>query len=181
MLNTNTGYAFFFGNNPIYGTKFVPILTKDMGSYQQLIPKELKGLDEAALEQELMKRGVQFVFDDPGRYILLSLSRIPVYFQFWPSSESGLISNISRVASFGIFLPFMIYGIILVIINKKFRSRSNVEWLLMLFIIVYSGLHILSWALVRYRLPVDAIALIFAALAIDDFYRRLWVRRISLL
>ena len=177
LLNTNSGYAFFFGNNPIYGTKFVPILTEDMGTYQQLIPKELNGLDEAALDQELLKRGMQFVFDDPGRYILLSLSRIPVYFQFWPSSDSGMISNISRVASFGIFLPFMIFGIILAIIIGAFRSFSNVEWLLLLFIIVYSGIHIFSWALVRYRLPVDAIALIFAALAIDHLYQRIWVHR----
>jgi hypothetical protein len=82
LLNTNSGYAFFFGNHPIYGTKFVPILTDDMGSYQQLIPNELIGLDEAALDQELLKRGLQFVVDDPGRYILLSISRIPYISSF---------------------------------------------------------------------------------------------------
>ena len=27
----------------------------------------------------------------------------------------------------------------------------------------YTAIHLLSWALIRYRLPVDAIALVFAA------------------
>ncbi len=80
LLNTNSGYAFFWGNHPIYGTHFVPILTPEMGSYQDLIPPEVRNLDEAALDQELMRRGLQFVIDDPGRYLLLSLSRIPVLF-----------------------------------------------------------------------------------------------------
>jgi hypothetical protein len=35
--------------------------------------------------------------------------------------------------------------------------------LLILFLIVYSGLHILTWAGIRYRLPVDPVLVIFAA------------------
>jgi hypothetical protein len=36
----------------------------------------------------------------------------------------------------------------------------------------YSLLHILTWAMPRYRLPVDAVALPFAALGILDFIGR---------
>ncbi len=110
LLNTNAGYAIFFGNHPIYGTHFIPIISNESGGYLSLIPKELLKLDEAALDQALLKRAIGFIADDPGRYLLLSLSRIPVYFIFWPSADSGLVSNLSRVASFGLFLPFMIYG-----------------------------------------------------------------------
>jgi hypothetical protein len=81
------------------------------------------------------------------------------------------------VASFGIFLPFMIYGIILAGFNGVFRIFSNPEWLLMLFIIIYSGIHLLTWALVRYRLPVDSTGIIFAGFAFNDLYQRFWVRR----
>ncbi len=38
--------------------------------------------------------------------------------------------------------------------------------LTLVFILVYSGIHILTWTLIRYRLPVDAVLLIYAALAI---------------
>jgi fumarate reductase subunit D len=132
-------------------------------------------LDEAALDQALLKRGVQFVLDDPGRYALLSLSRVPVYFMFWPSTESGLISNISRVFSFGLFLPFMLYGLCLTFLGRSINASFNLSspvFLLVFFVFIYAAIHLLSWALIRYRLPVDAVLLIFAGLAVVDLIQR---------
>jgi 4-amino-4-deoxy-L-arabinose transferase-like glycosyltransferase len=186
LLNTNSGFAFFWGNHPIYGTHFYGILPDSLGTYQELVPQELRHLDEAALDQELLKRGLQFVIDDPKRYILLSMSRVPVYFEFWPSRNSGLISNISRVGSFGIILPFVIYGLILSI-KKIFSEKGNPfinlvtspAGLLMLFTLIYSSIHLLTWALVRYRLPVDAVLIPFAALAVSDLYSRIGQKNIQ--
>jgi len=175
LLNTNSGYAFFFANNPIYGTHFLSILPAEVGTYQDLIPAEVRNLDEAALDQALLKRGLQFVIDDPVRYGLLSISRIETYFMFWPSKDSGIISNLSRVASFGILLPFMLYGLFRAIVDRKmsFKDRlASPSFLLILFIMIYTLIHLLSWALIRYRLPVDAVLLVFAALAIVDLVQR---------
>ena len=175
LLNTNAGYAFYWGNHPIYGRRFIPILQEEMGSYQSLVPVELRGLDEAALDQELLRRGLGFVTSDPWRYTLLSLSRIPAYFMFWPSEESGLISNLSRVGSFGLLLPLMAYGLLrsLYIKPRPFRYYlGSPLFLLHLFILVYTGIHILSWALIRYRLPVDAILVIFAGFAVGYIFAR---------
>lgn len=164
LLNTNSGYAFFWGNNPIYGTKFIPILPTK--TYQEMIPVEVRHLDEAALDQELLKRGIRFVVDDPLRYVLLSLSRIPPYFMFWYSPESSTLSNISRIGSFGVFLPFMLYGLFLGIKQSRRNFLISPVGLLVLFVVVYSGVHILTWTLIRYRLPVDAVLIPFAGLAI---------------
>jgi len=176
LLNTNSGYAFFWGNNPIYGTKFIPILSTS--EYQAMIPDEVRHLDEAALDSELLGRGIQFVAQDPKRYILLSLSRIPPYFMFWYSPESSMLSNISRIGSFGIFLPFMLYGLFLSI--KRTSSFWNLvtspQGLLILFALVYSGVHILTWTLIRYRLPVDAALIPFAGLALFDITQSLSVK-----
>jgi 4-amino-4-deoxy-L-arabinose transferase-like glycosyltransferase len=239
LLNTNAGYAFFWANHPIYGTHFEPILPPEMGSYQSLIPPELRGLDEAALDQALLKRGLQFVLDDPIRYLRLSLSRVPTYFMFWPSPDSSLISNISRLSSFGLFLPFMLYGLLLTFLNRDHQNRrepvlsatkdllteasppifqssnppsstpspnpltpnplvtspfssapqppsspaptiASPIFLLILFTSIYTLIHLLSWALIRYRLPVDAVLLIFAALALVDIAQRLGVTRWAL-
>ncbi len=178
LLNTNSGYAFFWANNPIYGTKFVPILSA--AEYRAMIPEGVRHLDEAALDQELLKRGIQFVLEDPRRYLLLSLSRIPLYFMFWYSPESGTLSNISRIGSFGILLPFMSYGLVLGVIkdvpgsgNRVLNLLCSPQGLLMIFTLVYSGIHILTWALIRYRLPVDAILLLFAGAALADIAARL--------
>jgi hypothetical protein len=50
------------------------------------------------------------------------------------------------------------------------------QGLLILFVLVYSGVHILTWTLVRYRLPVDAVLLPFAGLALYDIAQRLSVK-----
>jgi hypothetical protein len=164
LLNTNAGYALYWGNHPIYGTNFIDILPPEGPSYQDLIPPELRGMDEAALDQALLKRGLQFVLDDPMRFVLLSFSRIKSYFKFWPDPASSAISNVTHVTSFGLVLPFMIYGTLRTLLKRPTPSA----WLMVLFVITYTGMHLLSWALIRYRLPVDAVMVIFASLAVAD-------------
>jgi hypothetical protein len=176
LLNTNAGYAFFWANHPIYGTHFEPILPTEMGDYGELIPEELRSLDEAALDQALLRRGLEFVIADPIRYTQLSISRIPAYFMLWPSSESGLVSNLSRVGSFGLFLPFILYGLGLAMFGRAAKSAlslSSPVFFLLLFMTIYTAIHLLSWSLVRYRLPVDAVLVIFAGLAFADLSQRL--------
>lgn len=168
LLNTNAGFAFFWGNHPIHGYNFIDILPADGPSYQELIPPALHHLNEGELDQALLKRSLAQIGADPGRYLILSMSRTKDYFKFWPSSESSLISNLSRILSFGILLPFMIYGLI-----YSWRHYRGPETLLFyLFILVYTGIHLLSWALIRYRLPVDAVLILFAGVALVDLYQK---------
>lgn len=39
--------------------------------------------------------------------------------------------------------------------------------------LIFSVVHLLSWSLVRYRLPVDAILLLYAGLAVSVLWARL--------
>lgn len=180
LLNTNAGFAFFWGNLPQYGTEFEPIMNSESRNYFSVIPEKYHGLDEAALDQALLKEGISNVLSDPGRYLLLSLSRIPSYFMFWPSPESGMISNLTRVGSYGIFLPFMIYGVYLWLRNRitlaKFSFTHPLS-LLILFAVVYTIIHVLTWTLVRYRLPVDAVMIVFAGVALVDLLQRYLTKR----
>jgi hypothetical protein len=170
LLNTNAGFAFFWGNHPIHGSNFVSILPDDGPSYQDLIPPELLELDEAALDRALLQRGLTFIGDDPGRYLVLSLSRTKDYFKFWPSAESGRISNLSRILSFGILWPLMAIGLVYYGVRHFWPSEAL---LLYLFVGVYTAIHLLTWALIRYRLPVDAVLLLFAGVAIVAIGERL--------
>ncbi|MCB0254172.1 MAG: hypothetical protein KDI55_10600 [Anaerolineae bacterium] len=181
LLNSNAGYAMYSSQHPMHGTSFQEFNAPP-------VPPELAGLNEAQLDRELMRRGIGFVLDEPGRYLLLSLSRVRDYFEFWPSSDTTLLHNIGRVGSFGLLLPFMLYGLWVSIRQQleverapKRRSRfatlshisiSN-QGLLYLFVISYSLLHIFTWAFPRYRLPVDSVLILFAALGITDIVRRL--------
>ena len=182
LLNTNAGYAFFWANHPVHGDDFVPLFTPDMPTYQSLIPAELRALDEAALEKALMARGVDFVFADPWRYVRLSLSRIDDHFYFLPKADSSRLSNLTRVTSLGVALPFMLLGMGAWILRTYRLQAGNLlrrllgllaepGGLLLLFIAVYVGVHLLSWAGIRYRLPTDAVMLLFAAYSIYSFPR----------
>jgi 4-amino-4-deoxy-L-arabinose transferase-like glycosyltransferase len=170
LLNTNAGFAFFWGNHPIHGSNFISILPDEGPSYQDLIPLELLELDEAALDQALLKRALTFIRDDPGRYLVLSLSRVKDYFKFWPSTESGWISNLSRVLSFGILWPLMVLGLVYYAIRHFWPAEAL---LLFLFIGIYTTIHLLTWALIRYRLPVDAVLLLFAGVAVVTIQEKL--------
>lgn len=174
-LNTNAGFAFFWGNHPIHGTRFMPLLPANGPTYLDLIPPELLSLNEGELDKALLQEGLRFVIADPVRYLQLSLSRTEEYFKFWPSADSGLISNVSRVGSFGVMLPFMLYGLwcAIPLLRRPTHPGQRAQIALLLFFAAaYTMLHLLTWTLIRYRLPVDAILLPFAALGICDLWQR---------
>ena len=167
LLNSNAGYALFASNNPNLGTDWrndavvVPV------------PKNLSGQNEAQLDRALTKQGIEFILADPERYLWLTLDKTLEFFWFWPSSESSRISNLNRVLSFGLYMPFMVLGLILSI--RLWRSFLP----LYLFIVIHTGIHLLSWPAPRYRLSVDAVSMVFAALALLELAKHLksWRRR----
>jgi hypothetical protein len=167
LLNTNAGYVFYWGNHPVHGTEFRPIMSTVELNYMTLLPGDLRGLNEARLDKALLARGIGFVKDDPVRYARLSLNRAKEYFKFWPSSDSGLLSNAVRVFSFGLCVPFLVLGVLLTLARHPLdnqQDRSGAA-LLLLIAAMYSLMHLLTWTLVRYRLPVDALMMPFAALS----------------
>ncbi len=178
-LNTNAGFAFYWGNHPIHGTNFVPLLPVDGPSYQDLIPPDLLMLNEGAMDRALLKEALGIIRSDPARFVLLSVSRSREYFKFWPSPESSTVSNVARVSSFGIFLPLMLYGLWVSAtrVRRPCRPQQRSAILLLyLFMLIYAGVHLATWTLIRYRLPVDSLLLIFAALGAVDLLRRLgWI------
>jgi 4-amino-4-deoxy-L-arabinose transferase-like glycosyltransferase len=173
LLNTNAGFAFFWANHPIYAHQFEPIL--ESSKYLDLIPVEFHHMNEAQLDSALLREGLGFVVDDPVRYLRLSLSRLPALFMFWPNSDSGTLSNFFRVTSFGLVWPLMLYGLLAVSLNIKKSNQKNKFAILMFtaFVLFYTVLHLLSWALIRYRMPIDAVMLIFASYALVDLSGRI--------
>lgn len=192
LLNSNTGYAMYSAQHPMHGTQFQAFEAAPL-------PDELWGqaLTEVEWDRALMQRGIQFVQDEPGRYLRLSLSRVADYFEFWPT-DTTLLHNAGRLLSFTLFLPFMLYGLYLGgketkrqfdqstnrqkcrSVNHSSRITFHVSrltsyasrpiFLLYLFMLFYSVLHIFTWAMPRYRLPVDAAAMPFAALALERVF-----------
>jgi 4-amino-4-deoxy-L-arabinose transferase-like glycosyltransferase len=153
LLNSQYGQVLWNANHPDLGVHFV-------GDAMFPIPADLEGANEVELTNELLVRGIRLTAAEPWRFVRLSLSRAATLFEFWPSRQSAPISNIARVLSFGICLPFMAAGLVL-------SAREWRRWLLLyLFIAAYVLIHVVSWAQIRYRLPVDLALIPFAALAV---------------
>jgi hypothetical protein len=173
LLNSNAGYAMYSAQHPLHGVSFDAYAAASLPA--DLTPPPA---NEAQWDQALMARGIQFVLDDPGRYLLLSASRAADYLEFWPKIDSSLLFNVGRIASFTLLLPFMLYGVWVVMWGWRRKTRGGFTFLfsppafLLLFVLLYSLLHILTWAMPRYRLPVDAVLLIFAAAGLTDLARR---------
>lgn len=160
-LNSNAGYALYASNHPHLGTHW---------SNENIVvpvPEDLSGQNEAQLNAALSQKAVKFILADPQRYLWLTLNKTLEYFKFWPSRDSSLISNLNRVLSFGLYLPFMLVGLYL----SLSRWRSYLP--LYLFSIVHTGIHLLSWPAPRYRLSVDAVLMVFGGLAILQLFRQL--------
>jgi hypothetical protein len=169
-LNSNVGWALYAANHPQQGNRFEPLNLPQ-------IPPEWEGLNEAQMNSRLTAAGIGFVFDEPGRVALQTLDRFRNYFRFWPERSSPLISNLSRVLSYGLYLPFMLYGLWLSIRLAwgLHRAQSNAHQVILLYVFVtaYSAMHLLSWAMHRYRLPVDAVMMVFVGLAWVDLGKHL--------
>ena len=63
------------------------------------------------------------------------------------------------------------------LISHLRRSLSSGILVLYLFIIIYTTIHLLSWALIRYRLHVDAVLIIFASAALVKVQMKLAQRQ----
>ena len=63
LLNTNAGFAFFWANHPIHGTHFIEILPN--ATYLNLVPIELRPLDEPTISNALMKLSLQQIMAVP--------------------------------------------------------------------------------------------------------------------
>ena len=162
LLNSNAGYAMYSAQHPMHGTSFREFDAAPL-------PEDIWGRPEPEMDRVLMQRGIQFVLEDPVRYLLLSLSRVRALFEFWPTPDTTLLHNIGRTVSFGLLLPFLLYGLVLAVRRPGFVKQNA---LLFLFAAFYTILHLLTWAMVRYRLPVDAALIPLAALAVVDLFQR---------
>lgn len=163
LLNSNGGYWLYSSNHPDQGVSFD-------ADYVAPLPEELKGLREPAIDRGLYQRGLGFILVEPGRFLLLSVSRMEDYFWILPTEESLTISNLARLVSFGLYLPFMLYGLWLS------RRRWRVCLPLYLYVAFDTTLHLATWAAPRYRLPSDAVMIVFAAWALTDLGTRLAAR-----
>jgi 4-amino-4-deoxy-L-arabinose transferase-like glycosyltransferase len=164
-LETQFGHVFWNGNHPDHEGDFHPYKVFP-------IPEEVLALNnDSHITKTLLRMGIDNVLDDPGHFVMLTLTRLRELFKFWPTPDSSLLANLMRVFSFGLLWPVALAGIL-------FSYR---RWLALLpiwlFIFIHTGIYASSWTMIRYRVPLDTLFIIFAALAVVAVWDELMIRR----
>lgn len=153
LSESQFGHVFWVGNHP---DRDVTYDFEDT-AWVAPLPDDIAEVNEAEKTYVLMQRGLQNVLDDPARFVELSLHRAKTMFTFWPTSSSSTTSNVARVMSFGLLFPFAVYGLVLSL--RDWRRF----FILYGFIITHSGVYVASWMMIRYRVPVDPLLIMFGA------------------
>lgn len=164
-LNYGSGIALYEGNN-VHNCDGGPYsMNGSDGIYNE-------GDSPAVINEKLTLAALNFIYDDPLRFVQMSFKK---FLRFWnpmPNNEnyrSSIIVTISLIT----MLPLFILSIIFLVTNSK---RTNAMILPLVLIICFlTAIHMVTVASVRYRYPIEPILIIFSAIAMSSLFQR-WPR-----
>jgi 4-amino-4-deoxy-L-arabinose transferase-like glycosyltransferase len=155
LLETQFGHVFWNGNHPGHHGNFQPFKVFP-------IPDDVLALqNDVRITKKLLAMGIHNVLSNPKDFGMLTLTRLREFFMFWPTSDSSRSANLLRVLSFGIMWPFAVAGIYLS--RHQWRDLAPIY----LFAIFHTGVYAVTWTMIRYRIPLDAVLIPFAAVAVN--------------
>ncbi|HRW09005.1 MAG TPA: glycosyltransferase family 39 protein [Caldilineaceae bacterium] len=163
------GHVFWNGNHPGHMGNFHPFKVFP-------IPEDVLTLNnDVLITNTLLHMAVANILADPWNFVMLTITRLRELFVFWPTSDSTLQANLLRVFSFGLIVPFALYGIAANL--RRFGELAPIY----LFFIIHVGVYAVTWTMVRYRVPLDPFFILFAAHTLTRFYGTLRGRRPAML
>jgi len=159
------GHVFWNGNHPSHMGNFHPFKVFP-------IPKEVLALNnDVLITNTLLRMALQNILADPWNFVLLTVTRLREFFVFWPTADSSYQANLLRVLSFGLIVPFTLYGIVANL--RRFADLAPIY----LFFVVHTGIYAVTWTMVRYRVPMDPFFILFAAYTLLQIYETISQRR----
>jgi 4-amino-4-deoxy-L-arabinose transferase-like glycosyltransferase len=161
VLNTNSGFNFYLGNNPTATGWFISIDNTPRGSTWN----ELRKTGEVQASETLKSDAIDWIKNNPTRFILLAFKKL--FFFLTPPFHEGPSNNIFRVLwaiQFIVMFAAMLGSLFL----PSMRNRQLS--LLWLGIICYMSVHMLFLVIFRYREPIMPFVGIVGALTAEALY-----------
>jgi hypothetical protein len=158
------GNALYAGNNPMNRTGGGNVgIDYDRTPFRTIA-------DPLARQQAMRDAAIDYIVNNPGRFIELAGLKFIRMWRLWPRYESYATPGtiLISVASFGPVL-------LLAILKLLFFSRGQyVRVGPILLLVVYTTLvHMVIQATIRYRLPLEPFLIVLAASALVDLAERL--------
>jgi len=167
-LSTNSGYNFWLGNYP--GVKADTGNRKLPGQREEELSIRKSHQGEVETSRAFLRRGLEYVRNDPGRFIRLSAAKAINLFRFYPSPMSRDLKWWEKLASALSYGAVLIPGVYFLVKNIRQSPEAR---LILLILIGYTVVHALFISKVRLRLPVDILLIISAAGGIRDLAARI--------
>lgn len=169
-VTSQFGFNFWLGNNPnATGTAYFKV-NPDSSDYYismlQTLPENIQDslskIDEIARSRYFLKEGVNFIRNEPFKYLNLLIKK--TYYYWWFKPPDIFVSK--DMEKYGIllkiFYPIILFpGIIGLILSRKFIRDTSLMIMIMFFI---SSLYIIAnVGLIRYRAILEPYLIIFAS------------------
>jgi 4-amino-4-deoxy-L-arabinose transferase-like glycosyltransferase len=129
--------------------------------------EEIAKLPALDAEKVFLKDGLAWVGNNTNKFAWLLWRRFLHFWRLWPTMAARRDKLIAKFTS-GIYLPLAWIGMALSI--KNIRKKSAI--LIVLFVSITMG-HLLFATMIRYRVPIDPLVLVFTGYTISLLYEKL--------
>ena len=175
VLNTNTAFNLYLGNNPAATGRFVSIVDTPLAGNWEAIRLRL---GEIGNSDRLQAESLDWIANNPGRAAELAALKL---LYFWepniPDADDFAVSKL--VASIRIFEVAQ-YMLIMLCGLLAFRSRSiaaDAKWIYGAMIAGFWIVHAPAYIIARYRDPIIPLLIIMAAVPVAVWLQRFAERK----
>lgn len=156
-------FAFYIGNNPLNQTGGgISGVDYDLSDYEKM--------EDVELANELAQQdAVNWIVNHPGDWLVLELKKFVRFYRVTlhaPQYQQWYYKAMS-IMSYGVVLLFFLVGL-WQYLRRSFYLLSP----MVLYLVLLSGVHMLLFASVRYRLPLEPFMIVVASMAIINIVER---------
>lgn len=146
-----------------------PLFVLMTNTLPRKVRRDLGRKTEIERSDYFLKQGLIFIAQNPKEFVNLLFTKTLYFWWFTPREINGSVDALKyRTVNTLMYFPLLVLGIIGIALSfrHKYKKQSLV---LVLVLISISAIYIFTHVgLARYRIPVEAILLIFASLSITE-------------
>jgi len=161
-LTTEGGVTFYFSNNKFSDGSGV-YREEVRNKYRVELARIIKEYpNEIERQKVLYVKALTFILQNPKKFVWLMYDKFIWYWKIFP--HTSLRDKIISAFSYGVLLPFFVYGFFKSLFDNKSRLL-----LFPIIILCFTVFHItFAYGATRFRMPIEPLIIILASIGIYD-------------
>ncbi|HEY1271238.1 MAG TPA: glycosyltransferase family 39 protein [Terriglobales bacterium] len=160
FIRDDFGQQLRLGNGPYAGGISMAYLQPNLN------PSELarfRSMGELAYAEQRKREAWQFIRDNPGRFLAISLKRVVYYWADIPQVDTGRVKEFLRTSSYLASSVLALWGLL-----RALRKRKPGAGLLGLLVLSFPAIYYVVYPHPRYRHVIEPELLIFAVFLVSE-------------